>query len=155
VPIERRADIVLVSPGGYPLDLNLYQAYKGVDNALDAVKRGGVMVLLAECPEGHGHNVFYEWMTKMSDVKEMEKKIKRRFRLGGHKAYYLMKAVQKVQIILVSTMPDYLAQNTFKLKTARAINDALRDAFDIAGKNAKVWAMSHGNMTLSVFKAAE
>jgi nickel-dependent lactate racemase len=155
LPIERRADIVLVSPGGHPLDLNLYQAYKGVDNALDAVKRGGVMILLAECPEGHGHDVFYEWMTNMSDVKEMEKKIKRRFRLGGHKSYYLMKALQKAQIILVSTMPDYLAQNTFKLKTARAINDALRDAFDIAGKKAKVWAMSHGNMTLPVFKAAE
>ena len=113
------------------------------------------MILLAECPEGHGQDVFYEWMTKMDGVKEMEKNIKRRFRLGGHKAYYLMKALQKAQIILASTMPDYLAQNTFKLKTARAINDALRDAFDIAGKNARVWAMSHGNMTLPVFKAAE
>jgi len=155
VPIERRGDIVLVSPGGHPHDINLYQAYKGVDNALDTVKRGGVMILLAECPEGHGHDVFYEWMTKFNGVKEMEKNIKRRFRLGGHKAYYLMKAVQKTQIILASTMPGYLAQNTFKLKTARAINDALRDAFDIAGKNARVWAMSHGNMTLPIFKAAE
>jgi len=155
VPIERRADIVLVSPGGHPLDLNLYQAYKGVDNALDAVKRGGVMILIAECPEGHGHDVFYEWMTKFKDAKKMEKEIKRRFRLGGHKAYYMLKAVQKAEIILVSAMPDYLAQNVFKLKTARAINDALRDAFDIAGKNARVWAMSHGNMTLPIFKASE
>jgi len=155
VPIERRAEILLLSPGGHPLDINLYQAYKGVDNALDAVKRGGVMVLVAECPEGHGHDVFYEWMTKFKDMKQMEKEIKKRFRLGGHKAYYMLKAVQKVEIILVSAMPDYLAQNVFKLKTARAINDALRDAFDIAGKNARVWAMSHGNMTLPIFKAAE
>ena len=155
VPIERRAEILLLSPGGHPLDINLYQAYKGVDNALDAVKRGGVMVLVAECPEGHGHDVFYEWMTKFKDMKQMEKEIKRRFRLGGHKAYYMLKAVQKAEIILVSAMPDYLAQNVFKLKTARAINDALRDAFDIAGKNARVWAMSHGNMTLPIFKAPE
>jgi nickel-dependent lactate racemase len=155
VPIERRADVVLVSPGGHPLDIDLYQAYKGVDNALDAVKRGGVMVLVAECPEGHGQDVFYEWMTKFKDVKHMEKEIKRRFRLGGHKAYYLLKAVQKADMILVSAMPDYLAQNVFKLKTARAINDALRDAFDIAGKNARVWAMPHGNMTLPIFKVAE
>jgi nickel-dependent lactate racemase len=155
VPIERRAEIVLVSPGGHPLDIDLYQAYKGVDNALDAVKRGGVMVLVAECPEGHGQDVFYEWMTKFKDVKHMEKEIKRRFRLGGHKAYYLLKAVQKADMILVSAMPDYLAQNVFKLKTARAINDALRDAFDIAGKNARVWAMPHGNMTLPIFKVAE
>ena len=155
VPIERRADIVVVSSGGHPLDIDLFQAYKGVDNALDAVKRGGVIVLVAECPEGHGNEVFYEWMTKFNDLKRVEKEVKKRFILGGHKAYYLMKALQRVKIILVSVMPDYYAVNTFKLRTARALNDALRDAFDIAGKNAKVWAMPHGNITLPVVKAVE
>jgi nickel-dependent lactate racemase len=155
VPIERRADIVVVSSGGYPHDINLFQAYKGIDNALDAVKRGGVIVLAAECPEGHGNDVFYEWMTKFNDLKQMENEIKRRFVLGGHKAYYLMRALQKVKIILVSVMPDYYAVNTFKLRTARALNDALLDAFDIAGKNAKVWAMPHGNITLPVVKTTE
>jgi nickel-dependent lactate racemase len=85
----------------------------------------------------------------------MEKEIKKRFILGGHKAYYLMKALQKVKIILVSVMPDYYAVNTFKLRTAKALNDALRDAFDIADKNAKVWAMPFGNITLPVVKTAE
>jgi len=155
VPIDRRADIVVVSPGGHPLDINLYQAYKGVDNALEAVKRGGVIVLVAECPEGHGHDVFHEWMTKFKDLKGMEKEIKKRFRMGGHKAYYLLKALQKVKIIFVSVMPDYYAVNLFKLKTAKVVNDALRDAFDIVGKNAKVWAMPLGNLTFPVVKKAE
>ncbi len=152
VPIERRADIVVVSSGGHPHDIDLFQAYKGIDNALDAVKRGGVIVLVAECPEGHGNDVFYEWMTKFDDLKRMEKEVKRRFVLGGHKAYYLTRAMQKVKIILVSVMPDYYAVNTFKLRTARALNDALRDAFDMAGKKAKVWAMPHGNITLPVIE---
>jgi nickel-dependent lactate racemase len=82
----------------------------------------------------------------------MENEIKKRFVLGGHKAYYLTRALQKVKIILVSVMPDYYAVNTFKLRTARALNDAMRDAFDIAGKDAKVWAMPHGNITLPVVK---
>jgi nickel-dependent lactate racemase len=155
VPIDRRADIVVVSPGGNPLDINLYQAYKGVDNALEAVKRGGVIVLVAECPEGHGHDVFHEWMTRLKDLKEMEKEIKKRFRMGGHKAYYLLKALQKVKIVFVSVMPDYYAVNMFKLKTAKVVNDALRDAFDIAGKNAKVWAMPFGNLTFPVVKKVE
>jgi len=155
VPIERRADIVVVSSGGHPLDIDLFQAYKGVDNALDAVKRGGVIVLVAECPEGHGNDVFYEWMTKFDDLKRMEKEIQKRFILGGHKAYYLTKALQKVKIILVSVMPDYYAVNTFKLRTARALNDALRDAFNLAGNNAKVWAMPFGNITLPVVKTVE
>jgi len=155
VPIDRRADIVVVSPSGHPLDINLYQAYKGVDNALEAVKRGGVIVLVAECPEGHGHDVFHEWMTKLKNLKAMEKEVKKRFRIGGHKAYYLLKALQKAKIIFVSVMPDYYAVNLFKLKTARVVNDALRGAFDIVGKNAKVWAMPLGNLTFPVVKKAE
>ena len=52
-------------------------------------------------------------------------------------------------------MPDYQAVNVFNLKTARAVNDALRDAFEIAGQSAKVWAMPHGNITLPIVKAVE
>jgi len=155
VPLERRADIVVVSSGGHPFDINLYQAYKGIDNALNAVKRGGVIILVAECPEGHGHETFYEWMTKFKGLKEMEKALSKKFLLGGHKAYYLRRALERVHIILVSLMPDYYAVHAFDLKTARAVNDALRDAFNLAGKNAKVWAMPHGNITLPVTKTAE
>ena len=155
VPIERRADIVIVSPGGHPHDIDLYQAYKGLDNALEAVKRGGVIIWAAECPEGHGNEVFYEWMTKYKELKEMETEIKRHFRLGGHKAYYLLKALQRVKVILVSLMPDYYAASVFQLRTARAMNDALRDAFDITGKDGKVWAMPYGNITLPVMKTSD
>jgi nickel-dependent lactate racemase len=155
VPIEQRAGIVVVSSGGYPHDINLFQAYKGVDNALNAVKRGGVIILAAECPEGHGNEVFREWTMKFKNLKDIEKEIKHHFILGGHKSYYLLKALQKVQIILVSIMPDYQAVNVFNLKTARAVNDALRDAFEIAGQNAKVWTMPYGNITLPVVKGVE
>jgi nickel-dependent lactate racemase len=155
VPIEHRAKIVVVSPGGHPFDIDLYQAYKGVDCALEAVKRGGVIIWVAECPEGHGNQVFYEWMTKLKDLKQVETEVKKRFKIGGHKAYYLMKALQKVTIILVSTLPDYYAANVFKLKTAKAVTDALNNAFNIAGKDAKVWVMPHGNVTLPILKAAK
>jgi nickel-dependent lactate racemase len=155
IPIERRADIVIVSSGGHPHDIDLYQAHKGLDNALDATKRGGVIIWAAECPDGYGNDLFYEWMTKFKDQKEMESEIKRHFVLGGHKAYYLARALQRVQIILVSTMPDYHAVGTFRLRTARALNDALRDAFDIVGKDARIWVMPHGNITLPIVQASE
>jgi nickel-dependent lactate racemase len=148
VQVDRRADIVVVSPGGNPADLNLFQAYKAVDNALEAVKRGGVIVLVAELPEGHGNQDFYDWMVKFKDLKALEGEVKRNFVIGGAKAYYYTKALQKAQIILVSSMPDYYAATVFRLKTARAVNDALNQALTIAGKNAKVWTMPHGNYTL-------
>ena len=148
ITVDRRSDIVVVSCGGSPADINLYQAYKAVDSALEVVKRGGVIVLAAECPEGHGNQVFYDWMVRFGDAKSVEREIKRNFVLGSHKAYYLLKALQNHQIILVSSLPDYYASNIFKLKTARAVNDALNDAFNIAGKGARVWTIPYGNYTL-------
>jgi nickel-dependent lactate racemase len=155
VTVDRRADIVVVSSGGYPADMNLYQAYKALDNALEVVKRNGVIILVAECPEGHGNKVFYDWMARFDEPKPVEREIKRNFVLGGHKAYYLLKALQNHQILLVSSLPDYYASNIFKLKTARAVNDALGEALKLAGSQARVWVMPHGNHTLPQVKSAE
>ncbi|MGW8289106.1 MAG: nickel-dependent lactate racemase, partial [Candidatus Bathyarchaeia archaeon] len=155
VTVDHRADIVVVSPGGYPADINLYQAYKALDNALELVKRGGTVILVAECPEGHGNQVFYDWMTRLQDLKKAEREVKRHFELGGHKAYYLLKALKNHQIILVSSLPDYYANGVFKLKTARAVNDALREALKNGGTHAKVWVIPQGNSTLPSVKSPE
>ena len=155
VSVDRRADIVVTSPGGYPADMNLFQAYKALDNALAIVKRGGVIILVAECVEGHGNQVFYDWMVRLGDLKTVEREIKRNFALGGHKAYYLLKALQNHTIILVSSLPDYYSSNIFKVKTARAVNDAITEAFKLAGSGARVWVMPCGNYLLPEVKAAE
>jgi len=155
VRIDRRSDIIVVSAGGHPGDIDLYQAYKALDNSLDAVKRGGVIILVAECPEGHGNQVFYDWMTRLGELKNTEREIKRNFVMGGHKAYYLLKALQNHTIILVSSLPDYYASNVFKLKTARATNDALTEALKISGSASRVWTMPHGDHVLPEYRAPE
>jgi nickel-dependent lactate racemase len=75
--------------------------------------------------------------------------------LGGHKAYFINKALQKATIILLSVMPDCYTVNTFKMRTASAMNDALREAFEVAGKNAKVYVMPYGGSTLPEFKSTD
>lgn len=155
IHVDRRAEIVVVSSGGHPADINLYQACKGLDNALDVAKRGGVIILVAECLEGHGNQVFYDWMSRLGDQKTVEKEIKRNFLIGGHKAYYLLKALQNHPLILVSTLPDFYATSIFKFKTARAINDALNEAFKLTGSASRVWAIPLGNYTLPIFKSPE
>ena len=155
VTVDRRGDIVVVSPGGHPADINLFQAYKAVDNCLEIVKRGGVIILVAECEEGYGNQVFYDWMAKLGELKAVEREVKRNFVLGGHKAYYLLKTLQNHQMILVSSMPEYYATSIFKLKTARAVNDALTEAFKLAGSGARVWTMPYGSYVLPEVRTAQ
>jgi nickel-dependent lactate racemase len=45
-------DVVITSNSGYPLDLNLYQAVKGMSAASLIVKPGGDIVVAAECWDG-------------------------------------------------------------------------------------------------------
>ncbi|HKZ50982.1 MAG TPA: nickel-dependent lactate racemase, partial [Dehalococcoidia bacterium] len=53
-PVPHRYDIVVASNMGYPADLNLDQAGKGMAAAAQAVKPGGAIVLAAECRDGLG-----------------------------------------------------------------------------------------------------
>jgi len=153
--VDKRADIVIVSPGGDPFDTNLFQAYEGIDNSLEVVKRGGAIILVAELAQGHGNQEFYEWVIKLPDLKAAEREIKRNFENGGSTAYNHMKALQKVRIILVSSMPDYYGASVFRLRTARAVNDALNEALNMVGKTAKIWAIPSGSFTLSEVKASD
>jgi nickel-dependent lactate racemase len=45
-------DVVITSNSGYPLDLNLYQAVKGMSAAAQIVKEGGDIIVAAECWDG-------------------------------------------------------------------------------------------------------
>ena len=50
--VEQPFDIVITTNSGYPLDMNLYQAVKGMRAADLIVKDGGTVIIAAECAEG-------------------------------------------------------------------------------------------------------
>jgi len=52
VGVDAPYDVVLVTNSGYPLDINLYQAVKGISCAAQIVKPGGHIVIASECQEG-------------------------------------------------------------------------------------------------------
>ncbi|RKY89445.1 nickel-dependent lactate racemase [candidate division KSB1 bacterium] len=58
--IKEKVDVVITTNGGYPLDLNLYQCCKGATGALSVVKKGGTIIVTAECSEGLGSPEFAE-----------------------------------------------------------------------------------------------
>ena len=145
--LKQGADIVLVSQGGAPKDLNLYQTQKALDNAKHAVNPGGVIILIGSCKEGLGEHTFEEWMTKSPSAESMIERIGRDFQLGGHKAAAIAMVLQKADIYLVSDLEPDFVRSIFLTPKASA-QEALDDAFQKLGKDATVLAMPYGGSTL-------
>lgn len=150
IKIEKRAKIAIVSAGGSPYDLTLEQAIKCLQNVINAVEEGGVIVLLAECLNGYGSEVFYSSMKKFKSIKEFENEIKKRFILGFQKAYFLIKSLEKFRIYLVSTLSNYYVSRIFGLKPFITVNSALQSALRYTGKDSKILVMPYGNSTLLI-----
>ncbi len=64
--VEREADVVVTSSGGYPLDATFYQCVKGMVSCLPAVREGGVIVSFGGCSEGIGSAEYAELMRQYS-----------------------------------------------------------------------------------------
>ena len=65
------ADIVISSNGGAPLDQNLYQCVKGMTAAEATCIKGGVIIMCAECADGHGGEGFYQSLKNCSSPEEL------------------------------------------------------------------------------------
>ena len=66
-PVLAPFDIVITSNSGYPLDLNLYQAVKGMSAAAQIVRQGGSIILAAECIDGIPDHGEYKRLLQMAD----------------------------------------------------------------------------------------
>ncbi len=148
-PIEKRADIVIVSQGGAPKDANLYQTQKALDNAKHAVRDGGTIILVGACPEGLGSKVFQEWLTEAEKPSDLTERVNRSFKLGGHKAAAIAMVLEKAEIMLVSGIDDDFVRSIF-LTPMHSVQEALDAAIKKHGQNASVIAMPFGGATLPV-----
>jgi nickel-dependent lactate racemase len=151
VPIAKKYDVVIASCGGFPKDINLYQAQKGLDNASHAVKDDGTIVLVAECREGFGERTFEEWMRKAKSPDEPLQWIRSNFVLGGHKAVGFCRVLKKADIFLCSSMDENVVREIFMtpfIDPQRAIDAALEKH----GKSASVLLMPYANSTLAMLE---
>ena len=145
------AEIVVTCAGGRPKDLNLFQAQKALDNAKNAAAPGGAIILVAECSEGLGNQVFERWARTALGAEDCWERFGMEFEFGGHKAAFLAKESLQHQLILVSSLPDETARMCF-FQPARTLDEAIEMARKRQGRDARVLVMPHGNLTLAVSK---
>ncbi len=113
IKIKNPVDTVIVSPGGHPRDIDLYQSQKSVESAKKIVKYQGKIILLAECSEGWGSKLFERWIKQAKNPEEIITRIKKEFFMGAHKAYQWAKALNWAQIYIYSKMAPSELKHTF------------------------------------------
>ena len=139
-------DIVIVSPGGMPKDINLYQAHKALENVKDAVRDGGAIILVAACPEGYGNATFESWLNRCVRAEDAIALFQESFVMGGHKAALIAKLSLEKDLYLVSERPGDFAEKAY-FKHAPTLQNAVFRA--IRGrKRAQILAVPYGSTTL-------
>jgi nickel-dependent lactate racemase len=154
VSVRERADLVIASAGGHPKDIDLYQAYKAQYTAARAVRDGGVIYLLAACPDGIGHRVFQDWIERSACPADVVKIFEREgFKLGGHKAVYLAQDLARATVYVQTELPEDVVRRFF-LNPADDVGEALADAKRRFGKDYRVLVMPHAGEIFPVFDGA-
>jgi len=148
VAVKEEADMVVTTGGGHPLDVNLYQAVKGMVGCLPAVKPGGMIIIASKCIEEIGSLEFTELVTGEEDLEGFMDRICNTdyFKLDQWELEELAKARKKADIYLFSDCVlkcgHSIPANTLKL--VDSLGQALEEGFARYGKGASITVIPEG-----------
>ncbi len=132
VAIPAKADIVVTTAGGYPKDINLYQTGKTMDNACYAVKKGGVVIVLSECPDIHEPQGFADWF-ELGDKLAVEKALRADFSLPGMVALKEMECSDVATFVMVTRPENFALVKKTGMIPAATLDEALAIAQEKCG----------------------
>lgn len=149
LPIDYQADVVIASCGGFPKDLNFYQSTKTLFNASRAVKEGGTLIMLAECPEGSGSRDFFDWIKPLSKGC-LDEALRASFTIGGYIFYAACESIRRSKTLLLSSMEPELVRD-MGVRSFKDMKDLLAEV-DFNGKD--VYVIPYGGSVLPQTKEA-
>ena len=135
IKVKEKADIVITTNGGFPLDRNVYQAVKGIATGELLVKEGGVIIMLSECIDGlGGHEDFYEIFESSRTPDDVLKKIKENEPLRDQwQAQILARILKKAKVIVVTKMKHSIIEDLM-LTPSSSLDEAIDEALRILRK---------------------
>lgn len=155
VQLDEPADISIVSPGGYPKDIDLHQAQKAVSAAEQITRRGGPIILVARCRVGTSS--FASALIRAESPQAMvDQFLQEGFRGNEHtsKAYMYARALLNHPLIVVTDHLDKDLLSKMFMHWAPTVEDALAMAREMVGPDPKIVAVPHAvDCLLSVRKS--
>ena len=152
VEIQEKADIVAAIQQ-FPLDINLYQSQKSVENGIRALKHGGVLLLISRCWDGLGpKNYLYLLPLEGSPEAVLDRIKEGTYRLGDHKAAKYAEITRWASMWAICGVPDAILTKTF-MKPYHDIQHAFDDAIREKGEDARILILMNGAVTVPTLRA--
>ena len=156
VKINRKADLVTASAGGFPYDTNLIQSHKALFHAYQALKQGGCLILLAECSDGitgkgeEADRRFLEYFDLT--LEQMDVLFRQKFDPNCNTAYSIAKKASRSRIILVTGLNPEAVEKT-GLMPASSMSEALNiSARQSSSKNPDTYVMENAATVLPILE---
>jgi len=146
VDIPQKADIV-ISVAPYPMDIDLYQSQKALDNGKLALNEDGILIMVAKCRTGIGEEGFFKLMSSAPCARSVLEKIKEGYKLGYHKAAKMAEINLWAQSWAVSDLSDD-EMRAVHLKPYHDLKVALEEAIAQKGENASIIVLPFGSITV-------
>ena len=154
--VSEPADIVITTSAGFPLDLTYYQAVKGITAALPVVRKGGMLILVAECAEGLGSEEFSAMATSFSSADAfLDWILKNPVSIDQWQLEECAKGARHADVVLVSSgIKDEQREKLF-VHSANTVEEALERGLKQFGSHASVAVIPKGPYTLVEVEAAQ
>ena len=156
IPLNQPLDFLILSPGGYPKDINIYQGQKALGHATPVMRDDSTIIWCAACPDGAGSEAYEAWITR-EDIQSYEDVItqfkQETFRIGPHKAYQIARDGMRVNIRLKSDMPQDLARSLL-IKPIVDLQGTVDACLKQLPADAHIGIMPHGNVTIPYLRHA-
>ena len=152
VRVGHKVDITITTNGGAPLDLDMYQTCKGIDNASQITRDGGTIVIASSCNAGVGPEAFRKLHASVSSPGEVLEKIRLEEPFGVQwQNQILARAQLKNNVYLVSELEDSRVREMMMVPVS-TIEEGLQRALRVLGDDAEVAIMSQGPLVLPILE---
>ena len=149
-PLKEKVDIV-ISVVKFPQDIDLYQAQKGIDNAKLALKKNGILILVAKCRCGIGGKAFADLLGSSDTPQAALETIEKKYVLGYHKAAKMAEISLWAQIWGVTDIPPAVISKLF-IKPFSNLQTALDQAIEEKGRDSSILFLMDGGLTVPLIK---
>ena len=154
--IPHKYDIVICGNGGFPLDLNLYQAVKSMVIGEMACRDGGVIISVNECRDGVGQESFKELINN-GDSPDIiyDNALNGKINVPDVWEIQVMaRVLMHHSVYVVSSMKESEIGNT-GLRHAESVEDAIKNGLKELGKlskDVKILVLPDGPLVLPKFR---